>query len=123
MVQGVADAQQRFKVDAPIPFEQGATLLEGIPEATELLGNYPNPFNPSTTIGYGLSEDSWVSIRIHNTLGEEVATLVNEHQSAGFKTVVWNGTDNLGRKVSSGIYLYRMISAGQVETRKLMLLK
>ncbi len=123
MVQGVADAQQRFKVISPSPFNQASTLLEGVPEATVLLDNYPNPFNPSTTISYGLSQDTWVNVRIHNSLGEEVATLVNEHQTAGFKTIVWNGTDNFGTSVSSGIYLYRMTTADHVETKRLLLLK
>jgi hypothetical protein len=80
--------------------------------------NYPNPFNPSTTINYDLPRDVRVSLKIYNTLGQEVATLVNEEQQAGYKSVVWNGTG-----FASGMYFYRLQAGEFVDVRKLLLLK
>jgi len=124
MKQGTASARQPFLVKSGVSDQLGgSTQLEGVPEVMALGENYPNPFNPSTTISYGVSEDSWVSIRIYNSIGQEVATLVDDYQSAGFRTVVWHGTDNTGSSVASGIYLYRMATQDYVETKKLLLMK
>ncbi|MCK5051913.1 MAG: T9SS type A sorting domain-containing protein [Candidatus Cloacimonetes bacterium] len=71
---------------------------------TKLLGNYPNPFNPETTIRYNLKNNSAVTIEIYNTKGQLVRTLVNSFQEAGMHSTVWNGKDTNGRNVSSGIY-------------------
>jgi hypothetical protein len=70
--------------------------------------NYPNPFNPSTTIRYQLPVNAKVSLKIYNTLGQEVAMLINRRETAGQHQVLWNGKDNRGNSVSSGLYLYRM---------------
>ncbi|MFQ5511429.1 MAG: S8 family serine peptidase [Candidatus Krumholzibacteriia bacterium] len=84
---------------------------------------FPNPFNPTTTLRYELPQSSHVVLTVYNVRGERVTTLVNEPQSRGFKSVVWNGTDRFGNKVSSGLYIYRL-QAGDFETsRKMMLLK
>ena len=90
-------------------------LVSDVPVEFELAQNFPNPFNPSTTINYALPEDSWVSLRIYNTLGQEVATLVDGHQGAGYQSVVWNGRDNSGSTVASGMYIYRMRAGDFVE--------
>ncbi len=71
---------------------------------TKLLGNYPNPFNPETTIQYNLENNSKVTLKIYNTKGQLVRTLVNSFQEAGMHSTVWNGKDTNGRNVSSGIY-------------------
>ncbi|MBK6915345.1 MAG: T9SS type A sorting domain-containing protein [Ignavibacteriales bacterium] len=94
-----------------------------VPLEFKLLQNYPNPFNPSTSISYGLNEDADVSIIIYNALGLEIATLVNNSLPKGFHSVVWNGTDNSGNQVTSGIYFYRMVTGSFVETKKMILLK
>ena len=98
-------------------------LIKSFPEETKLIGNYPNPFNPSTSINYALSEDGFVSLKIYNTLGEEVLTLVNEVQAAGYKSAKWNGRTKLGSPVTSGIYMYRLTAGSQVQTGKMLLVK
>jgi hypothetical protein len=94
-----------------------------VPGPTAMYGNYPNPFNPSTTFRYSLSEQGEVSIRIYNMLGQVVKTVVNQVQTAGYHEVKWDGTNETGSKVSSGIYVYRMEAGRFVETNKLLLLK
>jgi hypothetical protein len=93
------------------------------PVATKLLGNYPNPFNPTTSINYSLSEDGFVSLKIYNTLGEEVVTLVNEYQVAGIKSSVWNGRNESGLSVASGIYIYRLTAGKLVLSEKMLFMK
>ena len=94
-----------------------------IPETFALHQNFPNPFNPITTLGYGLPKGSDVRLAIFDMLGNEVATLVNSHQQAGFKSVQWDGTGSMGRAVSAGVYLYRIEAGEFVETKKMLLLK
>jgi hypothetical protein len=89
-----------------------------IPAACELAQNYPNPFNPSTTIRYSLSHSANVTLTVFNTLGQEVAQLVNEQQQAGFHDAVFRG-DGL----ASGVYCYRLQAGEYTATRKLLLLK
>jgi hypothetical protein len=90
---------------------------------TRLEGNYPNPFSPNTTIRYSVKEQGNLQIHIYNTKGQLVKTLVNNNTKAGNFTAVWNGTDDNGIRVSSGIYFYRMQTAGVTQTRKMMLMK
>jgi hypothetical protein len=84
----------------------------------KLLQNYPNPFNPTTVISYQIPEISQVSIKIYDLLGREVATLVNEEQSAGWKEVRWNATH-----FANGIYLVRMQAGSFVDTKKMLFMK
>lgn len=93
------------------------------PARFELLGNFPNPFNPMTEIRYLLPQASDVSLKIFNMLGQKVRTLVQDHETAGMKTVVWDGKDETGREVSSGVYLYRLESGRQSFTKKMLLIK
>ena len=78
--------------------------LELIPTVTELSGNYPNPFNPSTIIKFSLKADSKVVLDIFNIKGQIVKTLINDQLSAGYHNLVWNGKDSNSKNVSSGIY-------------------
>jgi len=94
-----------------------------IPLATALEGNYPNPFNPETTIAFAVKESANVRLAIYNVKGQLVRTLVDAKLPAGRHHAVWNGKDDAGRSVSSGIYLYRMESAGYSQTLKMMLMK
>jgi N-acetylneuraminic acid mutarotase len=93
------------------------------PMEYSLKQNYPNPFNPTTTIKYDLPNTSEVVLRIYNTLGQEVATLTNETQTAGEKSIVWDGRDKFGKQVSSGVYIYRLEAGDYVKSRKMVLLK
>jgi len=98
--------------------------LIGKPDKFTLEQNYPNPFNPTTTIRYSIPDDN-VSVRIivYDIKGREVQTLVNSKQSAGSYSVVWNATNKLGEKVSSGIYFYRITTNKFSATKKMMLIK
>jgi hypothetical protein len=101
----------------------GVLNLQSTPTEFALLQNFPNPFNPETTINYNLASSSDVTLQIYNVVGQVVKTLVAERQNAGRYQVRWNGTDDRGMSVSSGIYFYS-IRAGKFEdVRKLMLLK
>lgn len=94
-----------------------------LPETFQLSQNYPNPFNPETNISFDIPFKSMVSIKIYNILGREITTLVENKLSAGKYSVTWDGADSNGRKVSSGIYLYRIDAGNFTETRKMILLK
>jgi len=94
-----------------------------LPNEFMLEQNFPNPFNPETTINYTLPEASNVKVSIFNIMGEEIALLINENQEAGYRSVRWNGTDISGRKVSGGMYLYRIQAGSFTKTRKMVLLK
>ncbi|MDP6297757.1 MAG: FlgD immunoglobulin-like domain containing protein, partial [Candidatus Marinimicrobia bacterium] len=83
-----------------------------VPDEFTLHQNYPNPFNPITTLRYDLPKNSLVSITIYDIMGREVRTLVNQTQDAGFKSVLWNATNDYGKPVSAGVYLYQ-IQAGE----------
>ncbi len=98
-------------------------LTNAIPTEFSLSQNYPNPFNPSTTIKYALKENADVVLKVYNILGQEVRTLVNAKQSAGYKTVVWDGRDNNGVPVASGVYIYRIQANDFVKNMKMVLLK
>jgi flagellar hook assembly protein FlgD len=85
--------------------------------------NHPNPFNPQTLIRYGLPHNSEVNLIIYNILGQKVRTLVDENQIAGYKTVIWDGKDEAGDQVSSGIYFCRLRAGNYTEVRKMVMLK
>jgi hypothetical protein len=94
-----------------------------IPETFALHANYPNPFNPTTTISYDLPEQSQITLGIYDILGKQIKTLINQSQDAGSKIAIWDGTDNLGRQVSAGVYLYQIQAGAFTQTRKMLLLK
>ena len=87
------------------------------------LANYPNPFNPQTTIVFSLPERGMANLNIYNLKGQLVKNLARETRDAGSHTIVWNGRDEAGRKVSSGIYYYRLEASGRSQTRKMLLVK
>ncbi|MGB7063090.1 MAG: S8 family serine peptidase [Candidatus Zixiibacteriota bacterium] len=96
---------------------------ESRPQRFSLSQNYPNPFNPRTSIRYALPQDAQVRLTIYNVLGQKVATLLDEPQSAGFKTIWWDGKDADGYEVSSGVYFYRLTAGEFSEVKKMMMVK
>ncbi|MBD3401489.1 T9SS type A sorting domain-containing protein [candidate division GN15 bacterium] len=96
---------------------------DNLPTHFALGQNYPNPFNPSTTIEFALPEAADVRITVYNVTGREVTTLVESSMPAGYHQVVWDGRDESGRGVASGVYLYRIEAGGFSDSRKMLLLK
>ena len=94
-----------------------------MPNRFELKGNYPNPFNPSTSIAYSIDLNSNVNVTVYSLLGEEIATLFAGDVTPGTHEVRWNGVDNAGVAVASGVYIYRVEANNQALTGKMMLLK
>ncbi|MCD6181901.1 MAG: carboxypeptidase regulatory-like domain-containing protein [Candidatus Cloacimonetes bacterium] len=94
-----------------------------IPATSCLTGNYPNPFNPETTICYNLAKDADVQIAVYNTRGQKVRTLLEGYRSAGKHSVVWNGEDSAGKSVASGMYFYRLKTDHSQDVRKMILMK
>ena len=97
--------------------------INDVPAKTILEGNYPNPFNPSTTIAYNLAQTGNVSLKIYNIRGQLVKSLVDEEQNAGRHEVLWEGDDNNSRNVASGIYFYRLQTGNGKQIRRMVLLK
>ena len=97
---------------------------ETIPQPEIYLTNYPNPFNPTTTISFSVPQmSSFVTLEIYNVKGQKVKTLVNETKSAGEHSVVWDGRDSNNKPVSSGIYFYNLKAGRFEKSRKMLLLK
>jgi hypothetical protein len=105
--------------------------ISDLPKRFSLRQNYPNPFNPSTTIAYQIPVGTYnyTTLRIYDTMGRLIKTLVDERQEAGHYSVIWNGHDDDGKEVSSGIYFYRLeVGAREQapllqETKRMILLK
>jgi hypothetical protein len=97
---------------------------ETIPQPEIYLTNYPNPFNPTTTISFSVPQtSSFVILSIYNIKGQKVKTLVNEVLPAGKHSVVWNGRDANGKRVGSGIYFYKLKAGNFTKSRKMLLMK
>ena len=113
LIMGTDDFGYLFVFDNPLKVED-----KGIPAAFSLFQNYPNPFNPTTTIEFQLPERSFVKLVVFNTLGQEVAVLVNEEKGAGTHQIVWNAA-----QYPTGVYLYRLETKNFVSSRKMLLMK
>lgn len=113
-----------FSDIAIAPQNSPTTVEENpVPETVSLAQNVPNPFNPTTTISFRISEASNVELSIFNVIGQEVRSLDNSFRNPGSYSVVWDGKDNSGRMVNSGVYFYRLRAGSHSMTRKLMMLK
>jgi hypothetical protein len=99
------------------------SILHGVPQNLSLLQNYPNPFNHETTIKYYIPTESKVLVRVYNVLGHNVRTLVDEAQREGIHYVDWNGENDLGEQVVSGLYYYEIIAEKYKNIRKMLLIK
>ncbi len=97
--------------------------VAAVPSKFGLDQNYPNPFNPTTMIKYQLAKPANVTLKIYNVTGQLVRTLVNDNQNAGYYTIQWNGLNNAGEQVSSGVYFFRLEAGSFVSFKKMLLLK
>ena len=115
----------RFVADANAA-QATAVLDDGtitVPESFALGQNYPNPLNSSTQIPYELADRGEVLLSVHNLLGQSVRTLVGEAQEADLYAVRWDGRDDSGRALASGVYVYRLRVGDKIATRRLLLLR
>ncbi len=115
--------QVRDANNESIKFELKSEPLVTLPSVYSLNANYPNPFNPQTTIKFALPEAQDVRLEIFNIKGQRVRVLMSESMSAGVHSVIWNGTDGGGRTVASGTYFYRLQAGPMNETQRMLLLK
>lgn len=109
-------------VDISMPYVANQDNI-GTPSVITLDQNYPNPFNKTTEIKYSLTKDSEVRLSIYNTKGQLVKNLVTDRVKAGNQSISWNGEDNTGKRVSTGLYFYKLQTGEKSLTRKLLLLK
>ncbi|HYQ86287.1 MAG TPA: PQQ-dependent sugar dehydrogenase [Bacteroidota bacterium] len=100
------------------PYDDPSSTGSGVPNEYSLAQNYPNPFNPATTIHYTLPLTGFVTLKVYDVLGEEVATLVHGFQESGYKSATWDATN-----FPSGIYVYRLTSGGFADTKKMMVVR
>ena len=115
-----SDRSGVFIIQNPLNLDR---LQEETPKTFSLYANYPNPFNPTTTISYELSVTSHIELTIYNQLGQEIRTLVSRQQQANYYQIQWDGRDNAGKQVVSGIYVYRLTGDSFSQSRKMVLLK
>lgn len=99
------------------------TPTAALPKEFALMQNVPNPFNPSTMVSFALPVASKVNLSVYNVLGQHVKVLVDNEMNAGVHSVTWDGTDNSGRTVASGVYFYKLRAADFTATKKMMMLK
>lgn len=112
-------------IHVAISFVVGSTYggNNEVPALAQLNQNYPNPFNPVTTISFEITSGSFVELEVYSAKGQKIKTLVNENLSEGIHNIEWNGTDNKGNYVASGIYFYKMKSGKYTSTKKMLLMK
>jgi len=116
----IADMGAFYFEQTMVGFHEDLVIL---PNKIYLHQNHPNPFNPVTTLRYDLPEDALVNITIYDMMGRQVSTLVSSQQSAGYKSIQWNATNNIGQPVSAGLYLYTVQAGSFRQTKKMVLLK
>ncbi|HJM47920.1 MAG TPA: T9SS type A sorting domain-containing protein, partial [Candidatus Marinimicrobia bacterium] len=96
---------------------------EPIPETFTLFQNFPNPFNPVTSINYAIPEERFVTVSVYNVMGQKIVDLVNELNTAGYHNATWNSTDIHGYPVSSGVYIYTITAGDYYAVKKMILMK
>lgn len=115
--------QQQLSTSSSLAVTVQVVPSSPVPDDFTLEQNYPNPFNGGTIIQYSCAADANVTLNIYNILGQKVKTLVSAPMPAGVHTVSWDGRDDHGGQVASGIYLYRLITGTFVQSKKLVLVK
>ena len=114
---------QSFNVPIDLTVDDTSGAGAKVPRTVSLLGNYPNPFNPSTTLSFALPSDMPVTLDIYSARGMRVRRVLAEPRTAGVHHVVWDGTDSHGRTVASGVYFYRLVTPEATLTDKVLLAK
>lgn len=117
------EARFRLIVGTDSYVKEEAQRLLNLPTKAALYQNYPNPFNPSTIIRYDVAESGMVNLRIYSVNGALVRVLEARHRDRGRYQVGWNGENNRGEQISSGVYFYRLIAPGYSQTRKMVLIR
>jgi hypothetical protein len=113
-----------FGMDISTSVEPNAQLVDNMPQAFNLVGNYPNPFNPTTNIVFELSQPGDVDLAVYNVMGQKVKILVNGFRASGHHVIGWNGLSDNGTQMSSGVYFYRLETQdGFSKTMKMILMK
>ena len=120
---GLADLKTNAQAARALGGTEVAAAEMRAPAETGLRQNYPNPFNPKTTVAFSLREAGTVNLSVYDVHGRLVRTLVDESRGRGEYAVVWEGRDDSGSAVASGIYYCRLVTEAMVETRKMVLLK
>ena len=123
-IDGLEGDEVAITISDPGAAKAAKTVVQTRPEAFALADNFPNPFNPATTIKYELPQAADVELTVYNVVGQAVRTLVAEYQSAGRYAVEWDATNDSGHSLSSGLYFYRL-QAGEafLEVKKMLLLR
>jgi len=123
-IDGLAGGEVEITLRDPGASEAAKAAVQTRPEAFALADNFPNPFNPMTTIQYALPRAADVELTVYNVVGQPVRRLVAEYQSAGRYAVEWDATDDSGHSLSAGMYLYRLQAGGEfLKVKKMLLLK
>ncbi len=120
---GRIELELRDAANAELPFELTATEVSDLPTAYKMSKNFPNPFNPKTSISFELPETQFVKLTVFAADGRRVTTLLNEQVAAGRHVTVWEGRDEDGRPVASGVYFARIKAGPLAETHKMLLMK
>jgi len=122
-IASLARGGQVFNYRERLGFVTSVNEQSSLPLEYTLLQNYPNPFNPETRIRFQLAKPDRVALKIYNTLGQSVRTLVDEFMPAGSFEVLWDGKDGNGHRMPSGVYLYRIETGGLVQSKKMLMLQ
>jgi len=127
LVSGWDINHQLTSVTIPVTFHVTPVGIEenpsNLPTEFSLSQNYPNPFNPTTEIKFALPTNSHVKLDIFNVMGQKVKSLVNGDMEAGYRSIIWNGTDETGANVASGTYFYVLKAGDKTFTKKMTMLK
>lgn len=116
----LTDSLGRYKISITTGVDESD---DSHPDGIKLYQNYPNPFSEKTVISYNIPKHNDVTIKVYNILGQEVRALITTEIQEGFNNVIWDGKDNFGKKVSSGIYFYKIKSGGRTKIKKMLYLE
>jgi hypothetical protein len=117
------EAGSQIKITNPEVKALRLAKVQRLPLVFAVEQNYPNPFNPTTTIKYAIPHDEHVVIEVYNIVGQKVRTVVNEQQKAGRHAALWQSDNDVGQKVGSGVYFYRVTAGDNTVVRKMLLVK